>query len=181
MKGKGFSKKFRAIEQYSDLSQQNPFLLKATLANNYCKDGQLVVELDATDQLIGVYALSLINTVFQANPEVWFIMANSLYEDPEENEDSKILPSTLKEFKHPWEIFSYDKIKIMKKSLLNNIAFHLSSKTSENEAYLRLLQQSGSRFLFLNQFLSFDHETDFYCSLNAEQKYNLYHTLTVPY
>ena len=101
-KGKDFMKKFRIIQRYDDLSEKNPFLLKATLAYNYCKQGELVVELDATDQLIGVYAFSLINTVFQSNPEIWFMMANSLYEDPEEEEESKILPSTIKECKHAW-------------------------------------------------------------------------------
>ena len=51
------------------------------------------MDLDATYELIGVYTFGLINTFFLKNPELWFLVENSLYED---KEDKEILTSSAK-------------------------------------------------------------------------------------
>ena len=76
-----FAKKFRTFRDYSEPMKQGLFQIKSELIKNYCKKGELIVDVDAGDELIGIQALGLINTVFQANPELWFLIANSLYED----------------------------------------------------------------------------------------------------
>ena len=76
-----FSKKFRTLKSYPGTLKENIFSVKANLSKNHCKEDELVVQFDATDELIGVNVFGLINTVFQANPELWFVVANSLYED----------------------------------------------------------------------------------------------------
>ena len=44
------------------------FKIKSDLVDRYCEEGELIVDVDASDELIGTNALGLINTVFQANP-----------------------------------------------------------------------------------------------------------------
>ena len=56
------------IKGYEDPLKENIFQVKAQLAKEYCREGELVVDVEATDELIGVHVLGLINTVFQANP-----------------------------------------------------------------------------------------------------------------
>ena len=60
--------KFRVFKQYSEPLEESLFSIKAGLAREYCQAGELVLDLEATDELIGMHALSLINTIFQANP-----------------------------------------------------------------------------------------------------------------
>ena len=157
------------------------FKVKSGLIDGYCEEGELIVDVDANDELIGTNAFGLINTVFQANPELWFVMANSLYEDPDEDEKNRILPSTSKEYKFFWELFHYDKVKVIKKSLFQNVASELSPRVTENEAYLRMFQLSGSRFYFLSEFLSFDYRTELYSPLTVKEKYDLFQILSLPY
>ena len=169
-RGSEFEKKFRVIKNYSEPYDKSPFFLKYDLVKEYCKEGELVVELDATDELVGVHALGVINTVFQANPDLWFLVANSLYEDPEESEANRILPSSPQTFKHPWELFHLDKVKVFRKEYFENVVSRMAPMAFESLAYLRLLQQSGPHFSFLNEFLSFDRRTDVYSPLSGEEK-----------
>ena len=176
-----FAKKFRTFRDYSEPMKQGLFQIKYELIKNYCKEGELIVDVDAGDELIGIQALGLINTVFQANPELWFLIANSLYEDPEEDEKNRILPASPKDFKFFWDLFHYDKVKVLRKPFFESAVSHFSEGMMENEACLRMFQLSGSRFYFLSEFLSFDYRTELYSPLSSEEKYNLFQILSQPY
>ena len=51
---------------------------KAQLIRKHCKKDEFVVDVDGDDEFIGYYALGLINTVLQENPQKWFLVANSI-------------------------------------------------------------------------------------------------------
>ena len=61
------------------------------------------------------------------------------------------------------------------------MASHVSSKSLENEAYLKMFQLSGAKFTFLNEFLSFDYNTDLYENLTEKEKENVFKMLSFPY
>ena len=94
------------------------------------------------------------------------MMANSIYIEKHEYEESEIMPSTQKNPEFPWQIFNSDKIKVIRKEFFTNVVSNISSTALENEGYLRLFQKSGLRFYFLNEFLSFDYRTELYAPLD---------------
>ena len=99
----------------------------------------------------------------------------------EESEENRVLPATNKEWKHAWELFNFNKIKVTRKTFYMNIASDIAISASENEFYIRLLQQSGSKFQFLNEFLSFDRRLNLYAPLNAKERRRIFDTLSFPY
>ena len=101
--------------------------------------------------------------------------------DSEENPSFWILPTSPRNASYLWEILNYDKIKVMKKQFFERVVSHFSSPPLENEAYARLFQQSGPRFFFLSEYLSFDHRTDVYGHLAKEEKQRMMDILSYPF
>lgn len=42
----------------------------------FCKDGSIIVELDADDFLIGKQVFNVLNRVYQNNQNIWFLYTN---------------------------------------------------------------------------------------------------------
>ena len=98
-KDPSFAKKFRAFKKYSSPLTESVLSIKTTLIKDYCEEGELIVDLEATDELIGVHALGLVNSIFQTNPELWMRVGNSLRR---EQDSSQILPTSPTNSTHMW-------------------------------------------------------------------------------
>ena len=44
----------------------------------YCNEDEIIIDIDADDELIGSQVLKLFNALYQAKPDVWFIYTNNV-------------------------------------------------------------------------------------------------------
>ena len=48
---------------------------------NYCSEDDIIIDIDADDELIGNYIFQLYNSLYQTNPDKWLIYSNTLNYD----------------------------------------------------------------------------------------------------
>ena len=44
----------------------------------YCNEDEIIIDIDADDELIGVQVLKLFNAMYQSKPDVWFVYTNNI-------------------------------------------------------------------------------------------------------